>query len=882
MLNVRRFRHSMMFLAAALCCAEAQAQTRVHFDLPAQPLAQSLEAIGSESHIDIGFSSSKVAGLTAPALKADLTVEDALLRVLSGTGLRLRRINDHAIVIVGEGDSSAPEAGAKSESGDRATAADQLTEIIVTGSHIRGEVPAGSQLKVYTREDLDQSGAATLDEFARTMAQNFSNTDSVSNFASNGYLASFSSTGSNVSNGAAFNIHGLGPSATLTLLNGHRMAPAGSDGSFTDISQIPLSAIDHIEVLSDGASAIYGTDAVAGVVNIITKKDFDGAETALRYGSATQGGAREVTASQLLGKSWASGNALLTYEYDDQGGLSATQRSYIPDQGGPYSLLPEDRRNSVFVTGSQDAGADTTVSGEAIYSDRATSYANTYASSISTSVNAYRGDEKQSGLTLAADRALPRDWHVSLSVDYSRLQQRWSQAENVVAGGASQTSLESLDATSQLLEAGALANGSLFPIFGGSIKSALGANFRREQFGEEAFGVDATPLPNEHRNVSSVFGEIAVPLIGEANRLPGARRVDFSAAVRYDDYSDFGSAKNFKLGTAWEPLDGLSLKGTFGTSFQAPQLSQIHSQVLSYTSYFPDAASPTGVTDTLYRLGGNPNLEPEKSRAFTFGFDLKPAAMPTLELSANYFHIDFDDRLQTPPVASINALFASLLAPFIERNPPLAVVQATFDSPGFIGDFAGAGPQSVRAIFDAVTANIASTRESGIDLTAAYRLLTEHGQFGFSLDLTHLMRNDFQVVSGGPVDALLNAFGQPPKWKGRGGPTWTQGPFAAAVFVNYVNRYQDSLFASAPPISAWVTEDLYLAFKTRGLWSSPVIRNLTVAFSVNNVTDKRPPYVGIPAADLAPGQNPLPFDPANASPVGRLLTLQVTKGWGGR
>jgi iron complex outermembrane recepter protein len=870
----------MIFLAAALGCAAAHAQTRVHFDLPAQPLAQSLEAIGRATHIDIGFSSSRVAGLTAPALKADLTVDDALLHVLSGTGLRPRHIDDHTIVIVAETDTGASESGPAPESKDSGSAAGQLTEIIVTGTHIRGEVPAGSELKVYTRDDLDQSGAATLDEFARTMAQNFSNTDSVSNFASNGHLASFSTTGSNISNGAAFNIHGLGPSATLTLLNGHRIAPAGSDGSFTDISQIPLSAVDHVEVLSDGASAIYGTDAVAGVVNIITKKDFDGAETALRYGGSTQGGAREVAASQLLGKAWGSGNALLTYEYDDQSGLSASQRSYIPDQGGPYSLLPEDRRNSVFLTGSQGAGADTTVSAEAIYSDRTTSYANTYTSSISTSVNAYRGDEKQSGLTLAADRALAHDWHVSASVDYSRLQQLWSQADNISSGGSPQASLESLDATSQLLEAGALANGALFPVFGGSIKSALGVNFRREQFGEEAFGADATPIPNEHRNVSSAFGEIAVPLIGEVNRLPGAQRLDFSAAVRHDDYSDFGSTTNFKLGTAWEPLAGLSLKGTFGTSFQAPQLSQIYSQVISYAADFPDAASPTGVTDTLYRLGGNPNLEPEKSRAFTFGFDLKPAAMPTLELSANFFHIDFDDRLQTPPVVSFNALFTSFLAPFIERNPSLAVVQAAFDGPGFIGDFAGAGPQGVKAIFDAVTANIASTRESGIDLTAAYRLPTDHGQFGFLLDLTHLIRNDFQAVSGGPVDALLNAFGQPPKWKGRGGLTWAQGPFAAAAFVNYVNGYQDSLFASAPPIGAWVTGDLYFAFKTRDRWPSSVLRNLTVALSINNVTDKRPPYVGIPADDLEPGQNPLPFDPANASPVGRLITLQLTKGWG--
>jgi iron complex outermembrane recepter protein len=874
--RTRRVLHSILFFAAALCSAGAYAQSRVHFDLPAQPLAQSLEAIGRATHIDIGFDSSRVAGLTAPAVSADLTVDDALARVLIGTGLRPKRLNDHTIVIVAEAETS--EVG-PAESKEEAT--DQLTEVVVTGSHIRGETPAGSQLKVYTREDLDQSGAATLDEFARIIPQNFSNTDGLSGFASNAYLASFSSATANISNGAAFNIHGLGPSATLTLVDGHRIAPSGSTGSFTDISQIPLSAIDHVEILSDGASAIYGTDAVAGVVNIITKKDYDGAETNVRYGDSTQGGAGEVTASQLVGKSWGSGNGLLTYEYDDQVGLDASQRSYIPSQGGPYSLLPESRRNSVLVTGNQAAGADTTVSVEGIYSDRTSSYANTVASSISTSVSAYRSEERQSGLTLSADHALTHDWHISLSVDYSRLQQFWSQAENTSSSGASPlTYVESLDATTQLVEGGLLANGSLFPLPGGLVKSALGADFRREQFGEGAAGAGTVSTPNEHRNVSSAFGEIAVPLIGEANRLPGARRVDFSAAVRYDDYSDFGSTTNFKLGMNWEPLAGLSLKGTFGTSYQAPLLSQLYAPVLSYTFDFPDAASSSGVTDTLYRLGGNPDLGPEKSRAYTAGFDLKPDAIPALELSANYFNIDFRDRLQTPPVTSINALFTSLLAPFIERNPPLSVVEAAFDSPTFVGDLAGQGPQGVKAIFNAVTANIASTRESGLDLTAAYRLRTDYGQVGFAMDVTHLIRNDFQVVSGGPVDALLNAFGQPPKWKGRGGLTWTEGPFTAAAFVNYVNGYQDSLFASAPPISEWVTGDLYFAFKTRDLWPSFVLRNLTAALTVSNVTDKRPPYVGIPVSDLAPGQNPLPFDAANASPVGRLVTLQVTKAWG--
>jgi iron complex outermembrane recepter protein len=911
-----RFLTMVLHAAAAFWCAEACAQTLTHFDLPAQPLARSLEAIGAATNTDVGFDANQVAGLMAPAVKADLTLDGALVRVLAGTGLRPKHLDGHTIVIartlssstqssrslivaagaggssesarsgdVGEGSppSSAmqntqgpnPDAGGSTQPNDQASDS-ELQEVVVTGSHIRGEEPVGSELKVYTREDLDQSGAATVDQFARLIPQNFSNTDSVSNYVSNAYLASFSNAAENIMNSSAFNIHGLGPSATLTLVNGHRMAPAGFDGSLVDVSLIPLSAVDHIDILSDGASAIYGSDAVAGVVNIVTRKDFDGAETGIRYGQATDGGAREVTASQVLGKSWGTGNALLTYEYDDQGGLDASQRSYIADLGGPYSLLPENRRNSVFLTGNQMWGANTTLTGQATYSDRATSYANTYASTISTAWETYAADEKQFGLTLSVDRSLGRDWHISLTGDFSELRQSWDQDITSLAPGASrQYSSLLVNGESQLLEADVSANGSLFSIPGGPIKGAVGADFRREQFGADTSpGID-TGSPTEHRNVSSAFVEMVAPIVVGAG--PGLQRLEASGAVRNDDYSDFGSSTNYKFGMAWTPFTGLTLKSTFGTSFQAPLLSQIHSPVFSYAAEFPDPTSPTGVTDTLYKIGGNPNLEPEKSRALTLGLDWKP--VQSFELSANYFRIDFDDRIEAPPTLTPD-IFTSLLAPFIERNPPLAQVQAAFDNPYFIGDLAGLGPTGVKAIFDGETANISTTHESGIDLATTYRLPTRLGQFAVSVDLTHLIRNDLEAINGAPVEALLNAYGQPPKWKGRGGVTWGQGPFIASVFVNFVGGYENTLFTPSQPISPWTTADLYLAYKTRNMAPSPLLDNLTVALNINNLADKRPPYVLIPPADLAPGQNPIPFDPVNASPVGRLITIQLTKGWG--
>src|SRR5260370_37141809 len=89
-----RFSSISLFLLVAFWCAAADAQMLVHFDLPAQPLSQSLRAIGTATNTDVGFSASQVAGLFAPELKADLTVDGALQRVLAGTGLRPRQLDD--------------------------------------------------------------------------------------------------------------------------------------------------------------------------------------------------------------------------------------------------------------------------------------------------------------------------------------------------------------------------------------------------------------------------------------------------------------------------------------------------------------------------------------------------------------------------------------------------------------------------------------------------------------------------------------------------------------------------------------------------------------------------------------------------------------------
>ena len=145
----------------------------------------------------------------------------------------------------------------------------QDIRVSVTGSNIkRVDAEAAAPIQTITREDIEASGLQTIQDVVRQITAN--NNGSISPSFTNGFSAS----------GTAVSLRGLGPNNTLVLVNGRRMANFGlaDDGhaSYVDLSQIPFDAVERIEVLKDGASAIYGSDAVAGVVNVILRQQYTG------------------------------------------------------------------------------------------------------------------------------------------------------------------------------------------------------------------------------------------------------------------------------------------------------------------------------------------------------------------------------------------------------------------------------------------------------------------------------------------------------------------------------------------------------------------------------------------------------------------------------
>ena len=212
------------------------------------------------------------------------------------------------------------------------TATTELKPIEITGSRIkRMDTETASPVQVITREQIERSGAASVTEVLKSIPSNNSGA-----FDENA-VASFTPGAGGVS------LRGLGAQATLVLINGRRVAPfgfaSGGQQTFVDVNSIPLDAVERIETLLDGASAIYGSDAIAGVVNIILRKDFNGFAGSASLGRSSYGDANSPNFALTLGK-----GSLATDKYNFFGNFSHTQRGAVKASDRPNTASADFRR----------------------------------------------------------------------------------------------------------------------------------------------------------------------------------------------------------------------------------------------------------------------------------------------------------------------------------------------------------------------------------------------------------------------------------------------------------------------------------------------------------------------------------------------------------
>ena len=313
-------------LVLALLDTPAWAEPK-YLEIPAGPAAERLVELAREADVTIVFDSKTANGHTTNAISGNLDVGSALRAMLDGTGLQFEFSSSTTIRV-----SVAPRTPAsrssllgKLHSGSTHPAPSgylRVTpEVVVPGEKPLADVkaPAGTPLSRTMAVDLGKRDILTTEEFASFLPQNFG--------GGPGEATTYGREAqTNPALGTGMNLYGLGSRATLVLLNGRRLAPSGSAGTFTDISNIPLSAIDHVDVIGDGASALYGADAIGGIVNFVLRDDPNVRESKANIGVRTPGSLGENLFQQSFGKVWDSGSGLLSAEYYDRDAVWASDR----------------------------------------------------------------------------------------------------------------------------------------------------------------------------------------------------------------------------------------------------------------------------------------------------------------------------------------------------------------------------------------------------------------------------------------------------------------------------------------------------------------------------------------------------------------------------
>jgi iron complex outermembrane receptor protein len=732
--------------------------------------------------------------------------------------------------------------------------------LTLTGTHIRGTSDSAYSISTYNRDEIESSGASSLQQFIQALPQNFNGG------ASENTLQSISGGGNaiNAVEGTAANLRGLGNDSTLILVNGHRVAAGNTQGNFVDLSLIPLYAVERIEVVTDGASAIYGSDAVGGVVNIILGRNMEGAETRARFGAVNSGGTRDTQVGQTLAHGWDTGHALGIYEFSDRTPLDASDRNYTRSAPAPFMLLPEQVRHSAFVSLDDEVAPGIQLLAEGTYAHRSTyddrAPFNNVPIRNRSVIDAYSG-------STGARVDLPRGAQLELTGAYTA---SYTNYEVVPAGMPAPAVNER--ARSKILSIDVKLDGRLFSLPAGPVVYAVGAQFRQEDFSHADLLAMTEFRPGRH--VKAGFAELRVPLIGPpGSSAPAANRLEVTLADRDEHYSDFGPTNNPQIGLIWRPLAGLKIRGTYGTSFRAPLLNDLNPvpfQVVPLSEFDPTSG---GVTNTLAIFGGNPDLKPEKARTWTAGLDFTTLSLPEFHISATYYDIHFTDLI-TDPEFSVDVTDVlsqqSVLGPaIIQRNPSAARVQQLAATPGY-ANFFGIDLATVGAIFDSRVHNLSSVRTRGLDLNGSWATATPLGNVELGLEGTYIFRFDNQFTSNAHAISILNTEYNPVNLRMRARALVRTGGLTFASFVNYTNSYRENNTTSARPIASWTTLDATARYLFTG--SNGPLADTSLLFAIMNVTDKSPPFV----QNAAFGIN---FDGANANAFGRVFSVQLSKRW---
>lgn len=740
----------------------------------------------------------------------------------------------------------------------------QLETVQVTGTRIKGRTTPSPVITIGA-ERIQEEGFTDLGEVIRSVPQNFSG-------GQNPGVIPFTISGAgaqntNLSGGSALNLRGLGADATLTLLNGRRMAYDGISQA-VDISAIPVEAVERIEIVADGASAIYGSDAVGGVGNVVLKRDFEGVTLGTGYGTAADGGLTTREYSATAGRVWSSGGLIVTYKDVTTDPIYARQRTYTHFLRDPYTLYPGSDLRSGLVSVHQALGANAELYLDAFKTERS----QTYGAHDNRS-NVYIQATPDATTTLVSPRVevfLPNDWTLSVGATRSKSSLHHVQSiERVATGAVLQETRLCYCNEGHSYEAGV--EGPLFALPAGDVRLAVGAGRRENDFLEYNEVKDVASIQGDEAT-RFAYAELHLPLLGEESSAAGGQRLALTAAARHEAYDSFGSVLTPKLGVVYSPGTDLTLKASWGRSFKSPTLFQRYRQratAFNYATAYGGGGYSPGAT-VLLADGGNPDLEPERARTWTTSLAIHPAALPALEAELTWFDIDYVGRVVAPITPTSQALRNPAFAEFVVYAPT-ADEQAAAIGDGSFLNYIGVpyDPANVVAVVHAYYTNVASQRIRGLDLSGSYGF--DLGPGRLTLRGSSSWLHSTQQVSTTAFD-LAGTIHNPPKLVGRVGAVWGRGGLTVSTFANYKDGVEN--VAAGQKTASFTTVDSTVRYAAGGEGGG--LRNWTLALSVENVFNRPPPLHD--TAVLTPYLVP-PYDATNYSAIGRFLHFSVSRHW---
>jgi iron complex outermembrane recepter protein len=863
---------------------------------------------------------------------------------------------------------------------------DELQEIVVTGTLLRGSGPVGSNVISVDQSSLQATGGNSIIDMLRDVPQ-------VTNFGVSDGQRSGTGGATNIVLGNSINLRGLSPYATLTLLNGHRVPTSGTSGATVDPDSYPSVMMQKVDIVADGASATYGSDAIAGVANLIMRRDVEGIELTARGGWGNN--YDEHRLGVLAGHNWGTGQISIGYENNYHSNLNGLNRSFFEsDQTGAggndyrnvscnpativiggvnyaipaggvtpanaaslapntinrcdtakyQDILPEVEHNNIALDFDQKFSDSISIYGDATYSWRNFTSAVQQTSGplqVPTSnaffvqppgtvqspcspapgapscetVNYFFGNdignnaysvghsENYEG-TLGIDFKLGGTWHLTFDatagidhdeeVQYHELNNgnlaaalasgSAATALNVFGGTNSPTVLDSVfanrfyapgDTGNQAIEA--KLDGVLFHMPGGDARAALGGQWRRDEliYGINSGipgGADLMLRQNLSRHSTSGYAELLLPFFGPDNAMSGLQRLELDVAGRYEDYSDFGSTTHPKIGLNWVPMDGLTVKASYGTSFRAPLLSELVGPLQGvFVQTYSDPQSATG-TSVGYTLGGgNLELKPETATTYSLGADYQPTKQ--LHFNLTYYNINYKNQISSYLSDLTILQQEEQLGALITRCP-------STECTSLVNKYVVPGPvfgpilPNPSVFVNGLELNLGTTKTQGVDFLGSYSIPTDHsGTWTVGLAGTYTFQYDVAFTPGGPSFDELNNIGFPLRLRMRGNVGWAAGPLSALLFVNYENGYTNTEVTPHESIASYTTVDLDLLYDVGKAFPARWSKDLAVTLHVNNIFDTDPPYVNIPISPNGGGG----FDPNVASAIGRLVSVQLAK-----